>query len=75
MTQSTTGKPDVATFLVADMSCHHCASAIRSALSERLPGAEVAIDLGSKTVKVAGDGTVAEAAIRAAGYEPVQQAG
>ncbi|MCZ8097891.1 MAG: heavy-metal-associated domain-containing protein [Alsobacter sp.] len=75
MTTSTTGKPDVATFLVADMSCNHCVSAIRSALSERLPGADVAIDLGTKTVRVAGDSATAEAAIRQAGYEPVPQAG
>jgi copper chaperone len=75
MTTSTIGKPGAATFLVADMSCNHCASAIRAALSDRLPGADVAIDLGTNTVTVVGEGAAAEAAIREAGYEPVRQAG
>jgi copper chaperone len=71
----TTGTPGTATFRVADMSCNHCVGAIRTALSKRLPGADVAIDLASKTVRVAADGAMAEAAIREAGYEPVRQTG
>ncbi|MHB2165351.1 heavy-metal-associated domain-containing protein [Alsobacter sp. R-9] len=64
-----------ATFKVADMSCNHCVAAIRTAVGEALPGAEVAIDLPAKTVKVAGDAARAEAAIREAGYEPVRLPG
>jgi copper chaperone len=59
------------------MTCGHCAGVVRKAIEQILPGAVIAIavDLGSNEVIVAGDAGVAEAAIRAAGYEPALIAG
>lgn len=59
-------------FDVADMSCGHCEKAIKSALSEALPGAPVVVDLDTHKVTVSGDADKAEAAIREAGYTPVR---
>ena len=58
-------------FKVEDMSCGHCVSTIRQALAAGLPDAAVAIDLGTKEVRVAGDAAAAAAILREAGYEPV----
>ncbi|MBB3947265.1 copper chaperone [Rhizobium skierniewicense] len=57
-------------FTVPDMTCGHCEKTIRGALAEVLPGAAVAIDLSRKSVTVAGDAAVAQAAMREAGYNP-----
>lgn len=62
------------TFRVEDMTCGHCEKAIRQALSEALPGAEVAVDRETHVVTVAGDAGKAEAAITEAGYTPVRVA-
>lgn len=62
------------TFEVADMTCGHCAGRIRSALESALPGSDVAIDVATRRVTVAGDSAVAAAAITAAGYTPRQAA-
>lgn len=62
------------TFRVEDMTCGHCEKAIRQALSEALPGAEVAVDRETRVVTVAGDAGKAEAAIAEAGYTPVRVA-
>lgn len=59
-----------ARFKVTDMTCGHCAGTIRKALEQKLPGAAVAISLEANEVTVAGDATIAEQAIRGAGYEP-----
>ena len=54
-----------ATYVVPEMSCSHCESAIRKAVSA-LPGVEsVTVDLESKHVDVRGEG-LDDAAIRAA---------
>lgn len=57
-------------FTVADMTCGHCASTIRSALEKALPGASIEIDVATKRVSVVGDELTAETAIREAGYTP-----
>lgn len=57
-------------FKVEDMTCGHCEKAIRSALAESLPGADVNVDLENHEVTVNGDQAIAETAIREAGYEP-----
>lgn len=58
------------TFDVNEMTCDHCAGSIRKSLEHALPGSAVAIDVAGRRVTVAGDVTVAEKAIRDAGYEP-----
>lgn len=59
-----------ARFKVEDMTCGHCAGAVRDALGKALPGAEVSVDLENRLVSVAGDAGRAADAIRAAGYTP-----
>ena len=61
---------DKNTFIVNDMTCKHCVGTVRKALEEALPGADIAIDLESHKVSVAGDKSKAETAIREAGYTP-----
>ena len=58
------------TFQVDDMSCSHCVSTIRNAFVKEMPGVDVAIDLDSKQVTVAGDSAQAAKVLRDAGYEP-----
>lgn len=58
------------TFRVSDMTCNHCAGTIRSALETKLPGAAVEIDVANARVTVHGDESIAESAIRGAGYTP-----
>ncbi|MBB3934644.1 MULTISPECIES: heavy-metal-associated domain-containing protein [Aureimonas] len=55
---------------VQDMSCGHCASTVRKAVTSVDPAAEVTVDLPSGTVTVesaASEASIGEA-IRAAGY-------
>ena len=59
-----------ARFKVADMTCGHCAGAIRKAFEQLMPGTAIGIDLGAREVTVAGAPEAAAGAIRAAGYEP-----
>ena len=59
-----------ATFTVTDMTCGHYEKTVRAALAEALPGAAVTVDLSSHRVTVEGDRTIAEEAIREAGYSP-----
>lgn len=61
---------DKTTFAVNDMSCNHCVGAIRQALEEALPGAEIAVDLGTHKVSFSGDPAKGAQAIREAGYTP-----
>jgi copper chaperone len=61
---------EATTFTVSDMTCGHCEKTIRVALAGVLPGADVDIDLSRKSVTVAGDAEMAEAAILEAGYNP-----
>lgn len=70
MTDAATG--ETVRFRVEDMSCGHCEKAIRAALSESLPAAQVDIDLASRLVTVAGPASPAQAAIREAGYTPIR---
>ncbi|NTE85770.1 heavy-metal-associated domain-containing protein [Agrobacterium rubi] len=58
------------TFTVPDMTCGHCEKAIRSALAEALPGANIGIDLPTHRVTVTGDAATAEEAMREVGYSP-----
>ncbi|MBB4954499.1 copper chaperone [Agrobacterium vitis] len=62
---------DVSEFFVEDMTCGHCERAVREALAEHLPGAAVSVDLAAHRVRVEGDVSQAQAAIRDAGYTPV----
>ena len=61
---------DKTVFAVNDMSCAHCVGAIRSALEEALPGAEIEVDLAAHQVSFTGEPARGEAAIREAGYTP-----
>lgn len=58
-------------FQVEGMSCGHCAQAVTQAVQGIDAGAEVTIDLASKTVYVRSSATSASVAeaIRQAGYE------
>ncbi len=58
------------TFTVTDMTCAHCEKTIRGALADALPGADVKVDLSTHTVAVGGDASLAETAMRDAGYSP-----
>jgi copper chaperone len=59
------------TFLVPDMTCGHCEKTVKQALDAVLPGVPVAVDLAQHRVSLeGGNATVAEAAIRDAGYSP-----
>lgn len=58
------------TLSVPDMTCGHCEATIRKALTEALPGAEIAIDRARHEVRVTGDADRAQDAIRKAGYTP-----
>jgi copper chaperone len=58
---------------VKDMTCGHCASALRQAIAAIDVGATVKIDLAARLLHI--DSAVADApaliaAVRAAGYEP-----
>lgn len=61
---------EINTFHVPDMTCGHCAATIRGALEKVLPQGDVEIDVSAATVRVKGNATVAEQAIRGAGYTP-----
>jgi copper chaperone len=62
------------TYLVADMTCDHCAVAVTEELT-KVPGVRAAgVDLDSKVVRVHGadvDAAAVVAAIDEAGYEAV----
>jgi len=61
-------------FEIQDMSCGHCARAITEAVKTLDPGAQVAVDLGTKRVQIETTAAQADAlgdAIREAGYTPV----
>ncbi len=62
-------------FHVNDMTCGHCVAAITRAVQDASPGAVVDIDLSSHRVSVNGasDAAAVAAAIREAGYSPVQK--
>jgi copper chaperone len=62
---------NVSEFYVEDMTCGHCERAVREALAEQLPGASVSVDLAKHQVRVEGDASQADHAIREAGYTPV----
>lgn len=59
-------------FLVPDMTCGHCVSAITKAVSQADAGAKVDIDLTAHTVRIETDlaVNVIEDSIREAGYSP-----
>jgi copper chaperone len=59
-------------FRVEDMTCGHCAGAIKQAVESRIPGTSVTTDPGSKLVSVEGSADIAaiRSAITAAGYTP-----
>jgi copper chaperone len=56
---------------VKGMTCSHCVAAVKEAVAEVAPGAEVAVDLAQGRVAVRGAERAESvvAAIRAAGYE------
>jgi copper chaperone CopZ len=64
--------PESTTYAVPAIHCEHCARSIREEVSE-VPGVEtVEVDLGAKTVTVAGDDVqddLVRAALVEAGYE------
>jgi copper chaperone len=58
---------------VLDMSCGHCANAIKSRIADIDASAEVEIDLANREVKVSSgglDASAVAAAVRDAGYSP-----
>ena len=64
-------------FLIADMTCGHCAGRITKAVVATDTSADVRIDLASKIARItttAGTDAIA-AAIAEAGYTPVLQPG
>lgn len=61
---------DTTTLTVNDMTCAHCVGTVRKALETALPGAKIAVDLESHTVRFNGDRAAGERAIREAGYTP-----
>ncbi|NYT82424.1 heavy-metal-associated domain-containing protein [Alcaligenaceae bacterium] len=62
-------------FEVQDMTCKHCEATITKAIKEVAADAVVDIDLATHTVKVGGVANAdrVEAAIRDAGYSPVER--
>jgi len=60
-------------FLVEGMSCGHCVNAVTEAVHKLDPGATVAVDLGSKHVRVQSDVDrfLLSQALVDAGYDPV----
>jgi copper chaperone len=64
-----------ATYDVTGMTCDHCVRAVEAEVSEVAGVTAVEVDLGAGRVRVTGDGTVDDAAVRAAvaeaGYEVV----
>ena len=61
---------DKIAFTVKDMTCGHCVGAVRKALEDALPGADILIDLATHRVEFTGDRATGEEAIREAGYTP-----
>jgi copper chaperone len=58
---------------VLDMSCGHCARAIKSKIADVDASAQVDVDLANRQVKVSSsdlDGPALAAAIKAAGFNP-----
>ncbi len=63
------------TLLVEGMSCGHCEKAVKNALGELEGVSKVEVDLGSKKVKVEGEGLndiLIKGAIEEAGYELIE---
>ncbi|MCQ8242318.1 heavy-metal-associated domain-containing protein [Rhizosaccharibacter radicis] len=56
---------------VPDMSCEHCATAVRNAIRSVDPDADASVDLGGKTVSVRTVAAEADilSAVHDAGYE------
>ena len=66
------GAGDALTLKVDDMTCGHCANAVKAEIESHVPGAKADVDLASKLVSVRGipDLALIEAAIVSAGYTP-----
>ncbi len=64
--------PDAVTLRVEDMTCGHCAGAIKKAIEAGLPGTRVEADPASKLVSVLGtdDLSSIKALVTEAGYTP-----
>ena len=64
--------PDALTLRVEDMTCGHCAGAIKKAIETGLPGTSVEADPASKLVSVRGstDLSSIKALVTEAGYTP-----
>jgi copper chaperone len=64
--------PDALTLRVEDMTCGHCAGAIKKAIETGLPGTSVEADPASKLVSVRGstDLSSIKALVAEAGYTP-----
>ena len=65
---------DALTLKVENMTCGHCANAVKREIENLLPGAKADVDLASKLVSVRGilDLAAIEAAIVSAGYTPTR---
>lgn len=57
---------------IDDMTCGHCARAIKAAVESEIPGAEAIADPATKTVPVRGtaDAAAVRRAVASAGYTP-----
>ncbi|WP_427914961.1 heavy-metal-associated domain-containing protein [Ramlibacter sp. MMS24-I3-19] len=66
------------TFRISDMTCGHCASTIAGAVRAEDPAARLEFDIGEHLVRIASAalaGPALQAAIRAAGYSPMEVQG
>lgn len=70
--QTISHHPDALTLRVEDMTCGHCAGAIKKAIEAGLPGTRVEADPASKLVSVLGtdDLSSIKALVTEAGYTP-----
>ncbi|SEP78673.1 copper chaperone [Devosia sp. YR412] len=61
---------ETTTLTVNDMTCNHCVGTVTRALQAALPGAEIAVDLATHSVRFTGDAAKGKEAIEEAGYTP-----
>ena len=54
---------------ITNMTCGGCAKGVTATLRDALPRAEPVVDLDRREVTMAGDATIALAALRADGWE------
>jgi|GEM_PF-172157 len=75
--KATTAPEGAISFRVEDMTCGHCASTIKKAIEDQLPGSAVTADPTSKLVNVVGtiDFAAIKSIVSGAGYTPSTERG